>query len=94
MSLLTVTMSGKQLVAREAHMCVPSRPKPGCTPSAMKTPALRITSTASEESGRSGKSAAAGEYVSVEERCRYFVRHLFVAGASDAVIDGRTGSPI
>ena len=37
-------------------------------------PALRITSTAGEESGRSGQSAAAGEHVSVEERCRYFVR--------------------
>jgi hypothetical protein len=74
-------------------MCVPSRPKPGYTSSAMKMPpALRITSTAGEESGRSGKSAAAGEHVSVEERCRYFVRHLFVAGASDAVIDGRSGS--
>jgi hypothetical protein len=56
-------------------MCVPSRPKPGYTSSAMKMPpALRITSTAGEESGRSGKSAAAGEHVSVEERCRYFVR--------------------
>jgi hypothetical protein len=62
-------------------MCVPSHPKPGYTSSAMKMPpALRIASTAGEESGRSGKSAAAGEHVSVEERCRYFVRHLFVAG--------------
>jgi hypothetical protein len=27
----------------------------------------------------------------VEERCRYFVRHLFVAGASDAIIGLSTG---
>jgi hypothetical protein len=50
-------------------MYVPSPPKPGYTSSAMKMPpALRITSTAGEESGRSGKGAAAGEHVSVEER--------------------------
>jgi len=69
MSLPTETMSGKQLVAREAPHVRAEPPKPGYTWSAMKMPpALRITSAAGEESGRSGKSATAGEHVSVEER--------------------------
>jgi hypothetical protein len=57
MSLPTVTMSGKQLVAREAPHVRTEPPEAGLHLVGDEDAAgLRITSTAGEESGRSGKS--------------------------------------